>query len=77
MVQIIADICSDLSPELIEKYGIDIVPLDVLIGEINYKDGVISSTTQLFDLVNTNGLPPKTSAPSFSSKLSLTDQSAL
>lgn len=64
MVKIIADSCSDLSPELIKKYEIDIVPLDVLIGDTNYKDGVTLSTNRLFELVKTTGLLPKTSAPS-------------
>lgn len=64
MVKIIADSCSDLSPELIEKYEIDIVPLDVLIGDTNYKDGITLSTNKLFDLVKTTGSLPKTSAPS-------------
>lgn len=65
MVKIIADSCSDLSPELIEKYQIAIVPLDVLIGDTNYKDGVNLSTRQLFELVEKTGVLPKTSAPSF------------
>lgn len=65
MVKIIADSCSDLSPELIEKYKIGIVPLDVLIGDTNYKDGVNLSTRQLFKLVELTGVLPKTSAPSF------------
>ena len=77
MVQVICEIGTDHNPASIGKYGVDIVPLDVLIGKINYKDSVISSTTQLFDLVNTNGLPPKNSAPSISSKLPSTHQSAL
>jgi DegV family protein with EDD domain len=64
MVKIIADSCSDLSPELVEKYKIDIVPLDVLIADTNYKDGVNLSTKQLFKLVSETGVLPKTSAPS-------------
>lgn len=67
MVKIIADSCSDLSPELIEKHLIGLVPLDVLIGETNYKDGVNLSTMQLFDLVEQTGMLPKTSAPPFAS----------
>jgi len=59
MVKIIADSCCDLSPELIKKYEIDIVPLDVLIGDTNYKDGVTLSTNRLFELVKTTGLLPK------------------
>jgi len=50
MVKIIADSCCDLSPELIKKYEIDIVPLDVLIGDTNYKDGVTLQQTGFLNL---------------------------
>jgi len=67
MVKIVADSCSDLSPELIDKYHIDIIPLDVLIGGTNYLDGITLSTPQLFQLVVESGELPKTAAPSISS----------
>ncbi|HNR01017.1 MAG TPA: DegV family protein [Anaerolineaceae bacterium] len=67
MVKIIADSCSDLSPELIDKYHVDIIPLDVLIGGTNYLDGVTITTPRLFQLVSETGELPKTAAPSIDS----------
>lgn len=64
MVKIIADSCCDLSPELIEKYDIGIIPLNVLVNNQNYLDGVELSPEQLFEAVKTSGELPKTSAPS-------------
>ena len=39
MVKIISDSTCDLSPELIAKYDIDILPLHILLGEDEYEDG--------------------------------------
>ncbi|MBA3073297.1 MAG: DegV family protein [Anaerolineae bacterium] len=64
MVKIIADSCCDLSPELIKKYDVDIIPLNVLVNNQNYLDGVELSPEQLFEAVNKSGELPKTSAPS-------------
>ena len=38
-VKIISDSTCDLSPELIAKYNIDILPLHILLGENEYEDG--------------------------------------
>lgn len=65
MIQILTDSCSDLSPELIKRYNIHIVPLWVTIKEKTYRDGVdITSPQQLFLMANATGQLPKTSAPS-------------
>ena len=42
MVKIISDSTCDLSPELVNRYDIDILPLHILLGEKEYKDGKIS-----------------------------------
>ena len=63
MTRIIADSCCDLSPELIRKYDIDIVPLDVLIHDTNYQDGITINPPELFRLVEKTGSMPKTAAP--------------
>ena len=39
MVKIISDSTCDLSPELVERYNIDILPLNVLLGGKEYQDG--------------------------------------
>ncbi len=64
MTRIIADSCVDLSPELIDRFNIDIVPLGVFIDGKLYQDGVNIHTQELFDEVTKSGILPKTSAPS-------------
>lgn len=64
MVKIIADSCCDLSPELINKFDIEIIPLNVLVNGQNYLDGLELSPEQLFEAVKASGELPKTSAPS-------------
>ena len=64
MVKIIADSCCDLSSELIKKFDIEIIPLNVLVNGRNYLDGLELSPEQLFEAVKTSGELPKTSAPS-------------
>lgn len=63
MARIIADSCCDLSPELIRKFDIDIVPMDVLINDTNYQDGITINPPELFRLVEKTGSMPKTAAP--------------
>ena len=41
MVRILSDSTCDLSPELVERYNIEIIPLHVYLGEEEYLDGVI------------------------------------
>ncbi len=64
MVKIIVDSCSDLSPELIKRFDIDVIPLSILVDGQTYLDGVELSTSQLFESVKKTGVLPKTSAPS-------------
>ena len=40
MVKILADSTCDLSPSLVSRYKIGIIPLYVHLGEKEYKDGV-------------------------------------
>ncbi len=42
MVKIISDSTCDLSPELIARYDIDIIPLHIILGEEDYPDGQIA-----------------------------------
>ncbi|MBO5927046.1 MAG: DegV family protein [Clostridia bacterium] len=60
-IAITADSTIDLTPELLEKYDIKIVPLNILLGDTEYKDGEITSE-DVFEYVKTNGVLPKTSA---------------
>ena len=49
MVKIISDSTCDLSPELIAKYDIDILPLHILLGEDEYEDGRNITPQQIYD----------------------------
>ncbi len=62
-VKIITDSTADLSPELIRKYDITVVPYVVNFESDSFQDGVDISTAALFEMVARRGMLPKTSAP--------------
>ena len=62
-VKIISDSTGDLSPELIEKYDIAIVPLYVLMGDKMQKDGIEVKPEDIYAYVSETGKLPSTSAP--------------
>lgn len=64
MVKIIADSTCDLSPELLKKYDIDIIPLHIVLGAHEYKDGQTITPEEIFRWSDENKTTPKTSAPS-------------
>ncbi|WNQ13927.1 DegV family protein [Paenibacillus aurantius] len=63
-VQIFTDSTNDLTPELLERHGIGVVPLYVTFGEESYRDGVDMYPELLYRKVETGGRLPKTAAPS-------------
>ncbi|MCI9082389.1 MAG: DegV family protein [Lachnospiraceae bacterium] len=63
MVKILSDSTCDLSQELLEKYSINILPLHVLLGEKDYKDGVDITPEKIFSWSDKNKTTPKTAAP--------------
>ena len=64
MIKILADSTCDLSPELVEKYKIGIIPLYVRLGDDEYKDGIDITPAALYDWSDKHGETPKTAAPS-------------
>lgn len=64
MIKIIADSTCDLSPELIKRYGIQILPLYIHTGDKEYKDGESITPDELYKWSDEHQLTPKTSAPS-------------
>lgn len=62
-VKIISDSTCDLSKELIIKNDIEIVPLYVNFNEDSYLDGVNLSVEEMYDLVSSKKVLPKTAAP--------------
>jgi len=61
-VIVASDSTCDLSPELIEKYGIKIFPLYVRLGENDYKDGVDVTPDDIYEHYRKTGELPKTAA---------------
>ncbi|HPD41138.1 MAG TPA: DegV family protein [Anaerolineae bacterium] len=64
MVHIFTDSTSDLSPELIARYNINVVPLTVHIADKTFHDDFSVSGKELFAMVDATGQLPTTSAPS-------------
>lgn len=68
-VRIFVDSTADLSPELLEKYHITLMPLYVTLGDTTYKDFVEVNATDIFDYCAKNKALPKTAAVSVSDYL--------
>lgn len=63
-VGIIADSTCDLSPELLDKHKIHILPLHIHLGEKEYSDGVDITPEEIYAWSDANKETPKTSAMS-------------
>ncbi len=61
-VKIISDSTCDLSPELVQKYNIEITPLSVSLGGDYLKDGTEIKPDDIYAYVSKSGKLPKTSA---------------
>ncbi len=67
MVKIISDSTCDLSPEFIEKYNVEIIPLHILLGDDEYEDGKNITIQEIMEWADANKTTPKTSAVSMDS----------
>lgn len=61
---IATDSACDLSPELVKKYNIKVLPLHVNIDSEEYSDGIDIDIHKLFEKVEETGKAPKTAAAS-------------
>ncbi len=61
-IKIVADSTCDISPELIEKYDIEIHPFIVSLGEKSYRDGVDITTDDILKYYRETGNVSKTAA---------------
>jgi len=59
---IACDSTSDLTKELLERYDIKVLPLNVNLGTDSYKDGVDVDAEKIYDYVEKTGVLPKTTA---------------
>ena len=63
-IKITCDSTCDLSPELYNRYGINVIPLSVAMGDRLCRDGVDVKPEELFSYVEKTGKLPTTSAVS-------------
>ena len=71
MVKIISDSTCDLSPELLARYEIDILPLHILLGDQEFEDGKNITPNQIYAWSDANKTTPKTSAPAMADAIEL------
>ena len=62
-VKIITDSLGDIPSEVAEKLGITVIPINVIFGNINYRDGVDLTTEQFYDKLATSKIFPATIVP--------------
>ncbi len=62
-VKIVTDSLGDIPSEVAEKLGITVIPINVLFGTINYRDGVDLTTEQFYDKLAASKLFPTTIVP--------------
>ena len=63
-VIITADSTVDLSPELLERFNIQVIPLTITLGETSFLDGHDFTPLDMFERYHKDGTLPKTAAPS-------------
>ncbi|MGN1084153.1 MAG: DegV family protein, partial [Lachnospiraceae bacterium] len=68
-VRVMADSTCDLSPELLEKYGILILPLNIVMDDASYLDGVETTPDNIYAWADANRTTPKTAAPGMEAAL--------
>ena len=61
-IKITCDSTCDLTQEIYEKYGVEVLPLGITLGEETYRDGVDVAAPDIFEYVKKTGILPKTSA---------------
>ena len=69
MVKIISDSTCDLSPELIARYDIDVIPLHIILGEQDFLDGQGITPDDIYRWSDENRQSPKTAAISMEDAL--------
>lgn len=63
-VIITSDSTLDLTPELLERFGIKVLPLTILLGEESFPDSHDYTPEVMYERFRADGTLPKTSAPS-------------
>ena len=63
-IRIVTDSSADLPPELARQWNITVVPMNVVVGDVNYKDGVDISVDEFYRQLVASPQLPTTSQPS-------------
>lgn len=53
-----------LPPDLVQRYGVEMLPIPFVFGETTYRDGVDMTHAQFYETLVATRTPPKTSPPS-------------
>ncbi len=64
VVRVVTDSTADLSPDLVERWGITVVPLTVHFGEDTFRDGVDLGPDDFYRRLKSSSVLPRTSQPS-------------
>jgi len=59
-IKIMTDTCSDITPAVAEKYGIELLPIHIIFGEKEYLDGFEISAEEFYAMLETGSDSPKT-----------------
>ena len=62
MIEIIADSTCDMTQEELDRYGVHLLPLHILMGETEYKDGPNFDLQKMYDWADAHQSTQKTSA---------------
>lgn len=63
-VRIITDSCSDLNQEILDKYNIRVVPLEIRFKDENFMDGIDITVEEFYEKMRECDELPKTASPS-------------
>ncbi len=63
MIKIITDTNAALPPDMVERYGISLIPIYVHFGNKTFRDGIDLSTQQFYEMLEASPTLPRTSQP--------------
>jgi len=73
-IKIVCDSLSDVTDDMIEKYDLEFVPLNIIIGDEEYKDRKDISIDEFYDRIRREKVIPKTSQITFADFYSVFDR---
>jgi len=64
-IKIVVDSTASLPTEILQKYGIEVIPMKVIFGKSVFEDGENMDTAELMKLLDTGRHPPRTKPPDY------------